>query len=56
MQAATRLTNNKLYMVSIPKTDTKRFKTIIKALGWQWQDSDEVNYQTMQAIDELDNG
>ena len=56
MQTMTRPVNHKIYMVSVPQGEVRRFKSVVKALGWQWHEPEELNSQTMQAIEELDNG
>ena len=56
MQLPTRPVNHKVYMVSVPQGEARRFKSVVKALGWQWQEPEKLNATTMQAIEELDNG
>ena len=56
MQLTTRPVNHKVYMVSVPQGEARRFKSVVKALGWQWQEPEKLNATTMQAIEEFDNG
>ncbi len=56
MPTMTKPVNHKIYMVSVPQGESRRFKSVVKALGWQWQEPEEFNALTMQAIEELDNG
>ena len=66
MRAAT--LNQNHFMVSVPKIDTKKFKSLIKLMGWTVapakstarlydpETGDYVNDETMQAIEDARSG
>ena len=51
MPTMTKPVNHKIYMVSVPQGESRRFKSVVKALGWQWQEPEEFNALTMKAIE-----
>lgn len=43
------------FTVRIPKVDIKRFKGLVKAMGWSFEQAEDEYYESAQFYEDLDN-